>query len=132
MKHSTIDNTYGSLYSTCADLARLGQMLLHRGRYGAYRFFSEDVFQKMLPFSLERINPKIQKSWGVGVAPLGGHGLSERTFGHEAASGAIFRIDPAQELILVVARDRTGSNYDQYATRFIEACTAPLGRQMRK
>ncbi len=126
MNHSTVDNTYGSLYSTCLDLARLGQMLLHRGSYGEYQFFSEENCQKMLPSSLEIINPQIQKRWGIGAAPLGGNGLSDQTFGHEAASGAIFRIDPEQDLILVVARDRAGSNYDDYATRFIAACTAPL------
>ncbi|MGH7492859.1 MAG: serine hydrolase domain-containing protein [bacterium] len=128
MNHSTVDNTYGSLYSTCADFARLGQMLLNRGCYGEWQFFSEGNFHKMLPASLETINPNLQKRWGIGMAPLGGHGLSERTFGHEAASGAIFRVDPEQDLILVVARDRTGSNYEHYAARFIEACTVPLRR----
>jgi CubicO group peptidase (beta-lactamase class C family) len=80
MKQSTVDNTYGSLYSTCLDLARLGQMLLNRGGYGAYRLFSQENFKKMLPESLEAINPKINKRWGMGTASLGGHGLSDQTF----------------------------------------------------
>lgn len=125
MRHATVDNTYGSLYSTCLDLAKLGQMLLQRGSYGAYRFFSPETFQKMLPRSLEAIDAKLSKRWGIGTAPLGGHGLSDQAFGHEAASGAIFRIDPAHDLIVVVGRDRTGSHYEHYAAQFMEACTSP-------
>lgn len=125
MKQTAVDNTYGSMYSTCHDLARLGQMLLNRGVYGEYRFFSEESYQKMLPQKL----PFLNKEWGIGTAPLSGNGLSNQAFGHEAASGAIFRIDPALGLIIVSARDRIGPNYEQYeryVVQLIEACTAPL------
>ncbi len=129
MKHAIADNTYGSLYATTLDLAKLGQMLLQRGSYGEHHFFSAENFPKLLPNELKRINPKLEKRWGLGTAPLAGHGLSEQTFGHEAASGAIFRIDPAQELIIVVGRDHTGPNYEDYAARLLEACTAPVQRK---
>jgi CubicO group peptidase (beta-lactamase class C family) len=125
MNHTFVDNTYGSMYATCLDLARLGQMLLNRGVYGQFRFFSEESYHKMLPQKL----PHSEKTWGIGTAPLGGHGLSNQTFGHEAASGAIFRIDPVHHLIIVSARDRIGPNYEQYAqyvAQLIHACTAPL------
>lgn len=129
MSHAFADNTYGSLYATSLDLAKLAQMLLQRGSYGEYVFFAPENFEKFLPNDLSRINPKLEKRWGVGTAPLSGHGLSEQTFGHEAASGAIFRIDPMHELIIVSARDRTGPNYEDYAARLIKACTAPLQRE---
>lgn len=125
MNSAVVDNTYGSMYATCLDLARLGQMLLNQGVYGTYRFFSEESFEKMLPQKL----PHINKSWGIGTAPLGGNGLSDHTFGHEAASGAIFRIDPVYNLIIISARDRIGRNYEQYVqyvAQLINACTAPL------
>ena len=130
MQHSVVDNTYGSLYSTALDLAQLGQMLLNRGRYGELHFFSEDIFEKMVPQKLDRINPKLDRRWGIGTVPLSGNGLSEKTFGHEAASGAIFRIDPVNDLIIVSARNRTGSNYERHAAKLLEACTAPLQVKM--
>ncbi|MCL4707378.1 beta-lactamase family protein [bacterium] len=126
MQHATVDNTYGSLYATSHDLAKFAQMLLNRGSYGEYSFFSAESFDRLLPASLEAINPQIQQRWGIGAAPLGGHGLSDKAFGHEAASGAIFRMDPAQELILIVGRNHAGVKYDHFASRFIEACTLPL------
>ncbi|MCI0513827.1 beta-lactamase family protein, partial [candidate division KSB1 bacterium] len=125
MNQTFVDNTYGSMQSTCGDLARLGQMLLNHGVYGEYRFFSETSYQKMLPQKL----PQLDKAWGIGTAPLGGNGLSDQTFGHEAASGAIFRIDPVHHLIIVSARDRIGPNYEKYehfVAQLINACTAPL------
>ncbi len=128
MDHTFVDNTYGGMVSTCRDMAHLGQMLLNRGVYGEYCFFSEDTYRQMLPVRL----PGINKSWGVGTAPLGGDGLSGEAFGHEAASGAIFRIDPKYDLIIVSARDRTGRNYEGFKSRLIEACTSPLKKQTTK
>jgi len=132
MRHSVVDNTYGSLYSTALDLARLGQMLLNRGSYGELSFFSEATFDKMLPQKLDRINSKLDRSWGIGTAPLSGNGLSEKTFGHEAASGAIFRVDPVNDLIIVSARNRTGSSYERHAAKLLEACVAPLQMKIKK
>ncbi|MBN1153882.1 beta-lactamase family protein, partial [candidate division KSB1 bacterium] len=122
MDHTFVDNTYGGMVSTCMDLAYLGQMLLNGGVYGEYRFFSEDTYRQMLPVKL----PGIDKSWGAGTAPLGEDGLSDEAFGHEAASGAILRIDPKYDLIVVSARDRTGRNYERFKSRLIEACITPL------
>ena len=121
-----VDNTYGSLYCTARELASLGQMLLNRGSYGQYRFLSEATFAQMLPAKLDRINPHLDRQWGIGTAPLGGNGLSDQTFGHEAASGAIFRVDPVHELIIVVGRDHPGPDYETFAARLVAACAAPL------
>ena len=36
-------------FSTPMDMARFGQMLLNRGGYGGYHFFSPETFEAMMP-----------------------------------------------------------------------------------
>ncbi len=129
LRHTRIENTYGGCHSTAEDMARIAQMLSQRGSYGGVRFFSEDTFEKMLPKKLDNLVPGLDKEWGIGTCRLSSDGLSAKTFGHEAASGAILRIDPLNELIIVSARNRTGDNYEVYekhSARLIEACVAPV------
>ena len=122
MKSAYADNTYGGLYCTAIDLARFGQMLLNRGVYNGYRFFSEESYAKMLPARLANSN----RRWGIGTSPMDGHGLSESAFGHGAASGAVFRIDPKNDLIIISARNRIGKSHDEFENRLIEACAVPI------
>jgi len=129
MKHTFVDNTYGSMYSTCKDMAQLAMMLLNRGQYDNLYFFSEESFKKFLPAKLDKINPDLNREWGLGTVWLRGSGLSDFTFGHEAASGAIFRIDLKNELIIISARNKIGSDYELYSKfvdKLIEACTIPI------
>jgi CubicO group peptidase (beta-lactamase class C family) len=129
MDNSFADNTYGGLYATAGDLARLGQMLLNRGEYGDHRFLSRKAFEALVPKPLWSGDVDRKKSWGIGCSPLGGDGLSDSTFGHEAASGAVLRIDPVNHLVVIVARDQTGPDYAQYkrfVTRFLRAVASPL------
>jgi CubicO group peptidase (beta-lactamase class C family) len=131
MKHSFADNTYGGLYAPAEDLARFGQMLLGRGRYGRYQILSRESFHALLPQPLRFSEIDLHKSWGIGCAPLGGNGLSDSTFGHEAASGAVFRIDPINELAVIVGRNAVGPDekqYKRFVGRFLHAVTAPLNR----
>jgi len=132
LHHTKIENTYGGCYATAEEMARIGQMLLNRGAYGERQFFSADTFAKMLPVKLDKLVPGLNKEWGIGTSWLASDGLSAKTFGHEAASGAILRIDPLNELVIVVARNRTGDNYEiyeKYVSRLIEACAAPAIRK---
>ncbi len=122
MKSAYADNTYGGLYCSTLDLARLGQMLLNRGTYDGYRFFSEDSYHHMLPAQL----PGIDRRWGIGTSPMEGHGLSSEAFGHLAASGSVFRIDPKNEIIIISARNKVSENQKALEQRLIEACTAPF------
>jgi CubicO group peptidase (beta-lactamase class C family) len=129
MDHSTVDNTYGGLYATALDVARLGQMLLNRGRYGKVQFLSDETYQDMLPqpLPIRGSGEQHERSWGIGTSPLAGHGLSDSTYGHEAASGAILRIDPEREMVIVVGRNKTGPDYPQYqrfVDRFLRAASA--------
>lgn len=125
MKSAYADNTYGGLYCTAMDLARLGQMLLNRGTYNGYRFFSEESYRQLLPTKLHGI----ERQWGIGTSPMGGHGLSGEAFGHAAASGALFRVDPQNDLIIISARNKVSRTQEEFEKRLIEACTAPLRRE---
>lgn len=131
MDHSFADNTYGGLYSTAGDLARFGQMLLAQGRYGRYQILSSEAFHRMLPAQLRFGEFDLHKSWGMGCAPLGGNGLSDSTFGHEAASGAVLRIDPVNDLVVIVGRNAVGPDekqYKRFVGRFLRAVAEPLER----
>jgi CubicO group peptidase (beta-lactamase class C family) len=58
-----------------------------------------------------------------------GPGLSEAAYGHPAASGAVFCIDPELELVIVSARDRVGPDeaaHKAYVQRLIEYATSPV------
>ena len=122
MKSAYADNTYGGLYCTAMDLARLGQMLLNRGMYNGYKFFSEDSYHQMLPARLAGLD----RQWGIGTSPMEEPGLSKEAFGHLAASGSVFRIDPKNELIVISARNKVSGNQEEFERRLIEACTAPF------
>jgi CubicO group peptidase (beta-lactamase class C family) len=128
MKSAFVDNTYGGLYCTAFDLAVFGQMLLNHGRYGNLEYLSGESWEEFLPRPLRYGGAELNKSWGIGSAPLGGDGFSPSTFGHEAASGALFRIDPEHELVVVVGCNRVGQQYRLYercVSRFLRGVTAP-------
>ncbi len=122
MKSAYADNTYGGLYCSSIDLARLGQMLLNKGTYNGYRFFSERAFEEMLPKRLAISD----RSWGIGTSSMAGHGLSELAFGHGAASGSVFRIDPKNNLIIISARNKPGKSFEKFENELIENCSALL------
>lgn len=118
--NTTIDDCGGSTQSTCMDMARVAQMLLQKGQYGQYRFFSEKTYEKMLPVDLEPI---------IGIKGRHGIGMTyedSQLLGHGAASGAIFRIWPEKQLLFIASRNRPGPKYDVYSKKLINACRAPF------
>jgi len=119
MKSAYSDNTYGGLYCTASDLAHLGQLLLNKGSYNGYRFFSEQSFNEMLPKKLSMSD----RSWGIGTSPRNKHGLSNLAFGHSAASGTVFCVDSKNDLIIISARNKPGKMHDEFEKVFIESCT---------
>jgi CubicO group peptidase (beta-lactamase class C family) len=119
MKSAYSDNSYGGLYCTAVELAYLGQLLLNRGSYNGYRFFSEQSFNEMLPKKLSMSD----RSWGIGTSPRNKHGLSNLAFGHSAASGTVFCVDPKNDLIIISARNKPGRRHDEFEKTFIESCT---------
>ena len=88
----------------------------------------------MLPHPVYGPNGRLEPDWGIGTAWLGGNGLSDKTFGHEAASGAILRIDPSLQLVIVSARDRIGpdySIYELYRNRLFSAAAMAVKNRQR-
>ena len=104
------------------DIAKIGQMLLNKGKYGNMQFFSEETFAKMLPKRLDDIlGPDTKIEWGIGVTWYDGEGLGKGTFGHGAASSATLRIDPVNDLVIVMTRNSAGKNFGKYHPQFIKA-----------
>ena len=79
-----------------------------------------------MPVKLDSLVYGLRTPRGIGTVYRPGPGLSDKTYGHGAASGAILAIDPVNELIIVSCRNRTGKMHAEYVMRLTEACTAPL------
>jgi CubicO group peptidase (beta-lactamase class C family) len=129
MENAVVDNSYGGLYASALDVARVGQMLLNGGSYGTRRFLSPASVSAMAPKPLAGLNGNLSGSRGVGTVPVKGPGLSDAAYGHAAASGAVFCIDPELELVIVSARDRVGSDeavHRAFVQRLIEYATSPV------
>jgi len=122
-----------SCRSTAGDMARLGQMLLNRGSYGDYQFFSPETFEKFLPKNLNDFYHGINTDQGIGITwmnqshpdagrnglPVDATILSDRVIGHGSATSAILRVDLENNLVITQTRRRTGSHYDKYLTELL-------------
>lgn len=116
-----VSGTHADAYSVPLDVAKFGQMLLNRGAYGKYRFFSEETFEKMLPRKLTaELGPDAAKTFGFGLDG------QPKKFGHGAASAATFSVDVDQKLVVIMTRNKMGKNQDKYNGKFWEAITAGL------
>lgn len=114
-------------FSTARDMAALGQMLLNKGAYGPHQFFREATYEQLLPVPIGHLiegNPNTQ--WGIGTVWTRFAGLSERAFGHGAASAAVFAVDPDQQLVVVMTRNQGGEAYGEHLNRFFEALAQAL------
>lgn len=125
--HTDVTDTSGGARSVPMDIAKIGQMLLNRGAYGDMRFFSPETFRKMLPAKLTKVlGPDAQIEWGIGCTWFTGEGLGAGTFGHGAASSATLRIDPTNNLVVVMTRNTAGANFDKYHRQFVAAIAESL------
>lgn len=120
--NTIVTGTAGDASSTPMDMAVISQMLLNKGAYGNKRFFNEETFHKMLPLNLsDQIGKNTTRCYGVGTKWFDKEGFGKGTFGHTAASKATLRIDPENNLIVIMTRDRGGSNFEKYHPQFIKA-----------
>lgn len=110
------------------DIATIAQMLLNKGAYGDKRFFKEDTFEKFLPVKLAPYVtfPADNLEWGIGAVWTPEPGLSKKTHGHGAASAATLRIDPENQLIVVMCRNTAGAKFGEYHPKFIAAIAEGL------
>lgn len=119
--NTRVTDTSGGSFSIPLDIAKIGQMLLNKGKYGNMRFFSEETFAKMLPSKLtDVLGPEAKIEWGIGVTWFNDKGLGNGTFGHGAASSATLRIDPVNDLVIVMTRNTAGKDFNKYHPQFIE------------
>jgi CubicO group peptidase (beta-lactamase class C family) len=135
---SQFDLGFGDRF-TARYLAEVGQMLLQDGAYGAQRLYSPGFLRQLLPQRVAEHAPGFPDAkleWGIGQtwAPDSADGtrekavLSPNVFGHGAASGSIFRVDPEHQLVVVIGRDAHagwGKN-ERLAAKFISAVAEGL------
>ena len=123
MTHTEVSGTHADAFSTPLDMAKFGQMLLNGGAYGSVRFMRPEVFEQMLPRPLTKsLGPKATKVFGIGL-----DGTPER-FGHGAASGATFSVDRAEQLVVIMCRNKIGKNFDRYNGPFWDAVRGGIQR----
>ena len=122
-----------SLNGTANDLAKVGQLLLNRGSYGAYELFSPEVFEQILPKNLSQYYPGMNWDQGIGLTWMsqnhpdaGKNGvsadqkiLSPRIIGHGSATSAVLQVDLDHDLVITQSRRQGGSHYDEYLTKLL-------------
>jgi len=121
MKNTDVAGTHADAYSVPLDMARYGQMLLNKGAYGQHLFFKPATFEMMLPRVLTiELGKDAKKTFGLGL-----DGQPKR-FGHGAASAATFSVDVENELVVIMTRNKMGSNDGKYNGQFHEAIKAGI------
>ncbi|MCC6144365.1 MAG: serine hydrolase, partial [Candidatus Hydrogenedentes bacterium] len=122
MQHTRFLDASAQTFSTPMDMAVFGQMLLNRGTYGEWRYMSEETFEAMLPKSLRDVlGMDDDVAWGIGSVWTKDEGLGAHTFGHGAASAATLRIDPENDLVIVMTRNQADEVFGEYHAKFIKA-----------
>src|SRR5262245_23456751 len=105
----------GGLFSTGADLAKLYQAMLNKGRFGDNRILSEESVKAMTQLQTGELvcgfvpGMGFGFGWAVVKEPQGiTEMLSKGTFGHGGAFGTQAWIDPQKALFIVLLIQRTG------------------------
>ncbi|HSI12025.1 MAG TPA: serine hydrolase domain-containing protein [Chthoniobacter sp.] len=93
----------GGLFSTAADMARFGQMLLRGGELDGKRYLSEASVKQM---TSRQTPPNLKESYGFGYAVNGA------TFGHGGAYSTNISVDPQLNLVLVFMVQNAGWRND--------------------
>jgi CubicO group peptidase (beta-lactamase class C family) len=128
----------GGLYSTGADLAKLYQLMLNRGKLGMIRFLSEDAVGAMTKVQTGDLTTGFTpgNGWGLGWCvirkPQGvTEMLSPGSYGHGGAFGTQAWLDPEKDLFLVLLIQRTGlpnSDASEMRKEFQAAAVEAAGR----
>jgi CubicO group peptidase (beta-lactamase class C family) len=121
MKHTDVAGTHADAFSVPLDMAKFGQMFLNQGSYGNMQFMKPETFEKMLPRKLTvELGPDATKTFGLGL-----DGQSNK-FGHGAASSATFSVDVENQLVVIMTRNKAGTNDGKHNGAFHEAIKAGL------
>lgn len=105
----------GGLYSTGTDLAKLYQLMLHRGKLGMTQVLSEQSVATMTAVQTGELECGFTKGMGFGYGwavikqAQGVHlMMMDGTFGHGGAFGTQGWVDPKQELFVILLIQRVG------------------------
>ncbi len=128
-ENTEVEDASGGAQSVPLDMAKIAQMLLQKGKYGHMQFFSEKTFEQMLPVKVEAANPPWDGYYGIGTGFFKGDGLGEGTFGHGAASSAYVRIDPENDLVVIMTRSARGTNFSKYSGDFFKLIMDSLEKE---
>ena len=112
---------HAGLFSTAADLAVIGQMLLAGGTYGGTRVLTEETVIRMLTNAnpglpaVDAERPHRTATHGLGVELnqtwFMGRLASATTFGHTGFTGTELVVDPIRRLVLVLLTNRAHPNW---------------------
>jgi len=121
LKNMEAADASGGAVSTAYDLAIFAQMLLNKGAYGNLRFMREETFAQQLPRLLTKeLSPTTTMEWGIGLTYTLNINPGKSAIGHGAASSSTFRFYPSQNLVVTMARNGAGKNYEKYHPQFIQ------------
>jgi CubicO group peptidase (beta-lactamase class C family) len=109
------------IFTTAADLAAVGQLILDGGRHSGNRLLSEAAVGKMtvnvngtLP-ALDDVHPGRSSSHGLGLEVdqpwFMGRLTSPRTSGHTGFTGTELVVEPRRRLVLVLLTNRAHPNW---------------------
>jgi CubicO group peptidase (beta-lactamase class C family) len=129
---SQFDLGSGSNFSAMY-LAKVGQMLLQDGSYGEHRFYETGFIEQLWPKPIHEYAPKFEDrkaESGIGLewmidppGPRAQGALGPNVLGHGAASGVLWRVAPAHDLVVIVGRNdfSSGSANEGWGSKFVEA-----------
>jgi CubicO group peptidase (beta-lactamase class C family) len=142
MLNTTMDDMGAHTMSTAEDMAKVAQLMLNKGSYGDFKFFSPETFEQLLPLSLRELygidtdeHRGIGLEWwlqqlhpdaGKGDVPADKTILSRHVAGHGAGSGAVFGVDLENELVIVQTREKGWKDYEKYLSQFLMAIAEGL------
>ena len=126
MRDTDMVGTSQDAMTTPLDLARVGQLLLNGGAYGDFRFFEHEAFQELLPHPLKSVIAGTYRQYGMGTEFYRDEGFGEGTFGHGSATSSIFRVDPVNDLVIVVTRWQQGEGYAEHKKRLFDTIVSHL------
>ena len=112
----------GGLFSTAADIARFGQMLLREGEYDGKRYLSEAAVKTM---TSKQTPDALKQGYGFGYAVNGA------TFGHGGAYSTNFSVDTQFGLVLVFMVQNAGWRNDdgkKILPEFTKAAVETFGK----
>ena len=137
MRGARVGDPGAGIHLRAIDLARLGQLILNGGAYGDHRLFTPATRDELLPRSYTELFPELELSaradYGLGLrwADEAHPGVaddppsaiarvpSDRTLGHGALSGSVFRVDLTNQMVIAIGRFEAGPDHGMFVRRLL-------------